>query len=507
MPCSLKPSVVLAIGCPGEAVRTPIRTRLSFSHWLVLMIGMILAGILTWFAVENLYISTQQENLLAQARLTAAGLNGIPAINFNPDPYSQTTNVTPGIHTRLLSETGAVILNVPFLEGEDPLQVPSDEDPGFVPAEELILRPEIQAALEGEAGTAVRQVEALDGERVLYAAAPVSDQNGEVISLVYLAMPLPPRGLPGELTLKLIGAVLAGGIIASIIGFLLAGGIARPLENLDTAAAKVSEGDLDQEVPIQSGIRELENLGNSFNRMTESLRKSNKAKNDFIADVTHELRTPLTVIQGTVETLEDGAMEDVVGKPALLTSMNRETGRLIQLVNQLLLLTRSDAGALSLDLKPVDLDKLTCERTGVMKSLAGQKGVNFRIAKSGVGPWLAIADQARTGQVLDNLLDNALRYAPRESEIIIHLENMGAMIQCTVEDAGPGIPAEDLPHIFERFYRVEKSRDRDSGGAGLGLAIVRSLVEAQGGSIKAFSIAKEGTRMTFRLPAANLSES
>ena len=485
-------------------MKTPIRTRLSVSHLIVLMIGMALAGTLTWLAVENLYLSTQRENLLAQARLTAAGLDGGPFTDYIPDTYTQTTNIAPGIHTRLLSESGAVILGVPTLEGDDPIQVPPGDDPGYVPADELILRPEIQSALEGEAETAVRQVEALDQERVLYAAAPVRDQSGKVISLVYLAMPLPSRGLPGELAVKLIGALLAGGIIASITGILLAGGIARPLEQMEQAAARVSDGDLDQQVPVQSGIQELENLGGSFNRMTESLRQSEKAKNDFIADVTHELRTPLTVIRGTVETLEDGAVEDEVGRPGLLASMSRETSRLIQLVNQLLVLTRSDAGALSLDLEAVDLEELVHERSRLMEPLSLQKEVKLRISQKEDGLCLARADRARTAQVLDNLLDNALRYAPQGSEIQLKVENLGAWIQCTVADRGPGIPAEDLPHIFERFYRVEKSRDRDSGGAGLGLAIARSLVEAQGGSIRAQSDRGKSTRMIFRLPSANL---
>ena len=487
-------------------MKTPIRTRLSFSHLLVLMIGMILAGVLTWLAVEGLYLSTQRENLLAQARLTAAGMDDSAATSFAPDTYSQTTNITPGIHTRLLNESGAVILGVPRLEGDGTLPEPTGADPGYVPAEELLLRPEIQSALGGDADTAVRQLEALDGERVLYAAAPVRDQGGEVISLVYLAMPLPSRGLPGELAINLIAAVLAGGIIASVFGFLLARGIARPLETLDQAAARVSAGDLEHQVPIQGGVRELENLGASFNHMTESLRSSTKAKNDFIADVTHELRTPLTVIQGTVETLEGGAIEDPDGRPALLTAMSRETGRLIQLVNQLLLLTRSDAGALSLDINDVDLTSLARERTGLMEPLADQKTVKFQIIGSGKGPWVARADRARTSQVLDNLLDNALRYAPGESEIFIRLKNLGGMIQCEVEDSGPGIPAEDLPQIFERFYRVEKARDRHSGGAGLGLAIVRSLVVAQEGEITAYSGPHSGTRIVFQLPAANLPE-
>ena len=252
--------------------------------------------------------------------MTAAALEGSPATLFSPDIYSQTTNVTPGIHTRLLDEGGAVVIGVPFPEGEDPVQVPPSEDPGYVKAEELILRPEIQSALAGVPETAIREIEALDGRRVLYAAAPVFGEGGEVINLVYLATPLPDRGLPGNLSLQLISAVLLAGLFASIAGILLARGIAQPLEKLDQAAAAVSGGDLSQHVPADENIRELESLGQTFNQMTESLRQSDQAKNAFIADVTHELRTPLTVIKGTVETLEDGAVDDLGGRGKLLHS-------------------------------------------------------------------------------------------------------------------------------------------------------------------------------------------
>jgi signal transduction histidine kinase len=186
--------------------------------------------------------------------------------------------------------------------------------------------------------------------------------------------------------------------------------------------------------------------------------------------------------------------------------MGRETNRLIQLVNQLLVLARSDAGALSLNLEQVDLEDLVRERSALMNPLASQKGIELQISKSETGPFLATSDRARTAQVFDNLLDNALRYAPEGSIIQLRLDNLGSSTQCAIVDAGPGIPAEDLIHIFERFYRVEKARDRDSGGAGLGLAIARSLIEAQGGEIFAQSEEGDGTRMVFRLPGAILSE-
>ncbi|MCJ7716610.1 MAG: cell wall metabolism sensor histidine kinase WalK, partial [Anaerolineales bacterium] len=415
--------------------------------------------------------------------------------------------VSPGVHTRLLDEGGAVILGVPFPEGQDPVQVPPSEDPGFVPAAELIQRPEIQSALAGKADTSIREIESLGGRRVLYAAAPVFGENGQVINLVYLATPLPTRGLPGNLTLQLVGAVVIAGIFASLIGLLLARGIASPLEKLDRAVSAISGGDLSQKVPSSGNIRELGNLGHSFNKMTDNLRASDQAKTAFIADVTHELRTPLTVIKGTVETLEDGALDDQAGRGKLLQSMNKETYRLIRLVNDLLILTRSDARALSLDIKPFDLEDLVLVRCETIKPLAEKKGVQFNLdleESPSRAEYKVLGDQNRVAQVLDNLLDNALRYAPDNSQVKISLKNRKEQVHCTVSDEGPGIPMEHLPMIFERFYRADKARDRESGGAGLGLSIARALIEAQGGIIQAESQAGEGTKITFQLPSGKL---
>ena len=484
-------------------MRTPIRLRLSLSHFLVLLIGMVFAGTLAWLAVEGVYLATQRENLLAQARLTAAAIGGTTIPFDSPESYSQTMNVNPGIHTRLLDEGGAVVIGVPLPAGEDPVQVPPSEDPGYVPAEELILRPEIMSALSGQPDTAVRVVASAENRRVLYAAAPVFGEDGKVISLVYLSTPLPPSGLPEKLIYQLAGAVLAAGILASITGIFLARGIARPLEDLDQAATAVSAGDLTQQVPSGGSISELQNLGQTFNQMTDSLRQSDQAKSAFIADVTHELRTPLTVIKGTVETLEDGALDDLSGRGRLLDSMGRETNRLIRLVNDLLVLTRADASALKLDLQPLDLDKLVRARIKILEPLASIRKINLEVigmeSDSKAGFWVE-GDADRLAQVIDNLLDNAIRHAPRDSVVSITLEHLAEEISCTVSDNGAGIPAQHLPFIFERFYRVEASRDRSSGGSGLGLAIARSLILAQGGNIQAESQEGQGTRISFRLP-------
>jgi two-component system sensor histidine kinase BaeS len=304
---------------------------------------------------------------------------------------------------------------------------------------------------------------------------------------------------------QLAAALLVAALLAGLIGIFLARGIARPLESLDRAAAAVSTGDLDQRVPVASNIRELNSLGQAFNEMTTSLHQSDQAKNAFIADVTHELRTPLTVIKGTVETLEDGAIDDLEGREMLLSAMQCETDRLIRLVNDLLVLTRADAGALNLDIHPLDLTELARARCEYLTPLAASCKVKLEVVTGDAASqqgFAALGDADRLAQVFDNLLDNAIRHAPPESSVIVTIQREGDDIRAVVKDQGRGIHPEHLPYIFERFYRVEASRDPQTGGTGLGLAIVHSLVLAQGGHITADSTVGKGTAFTFWLPAS-----
>ena len=171
------------------AMNIPLRRRLFSSFLLVLLAGMVIAALLSWLAVEQLYLDTQRENLLAQAQLTAATLQGYPTPSNPPEPYSQTSNITPGVHTRLLSEQGAVVIGPEIQSGGPAIQVPAAENAGFVSSTELLQRSEIQKALEGLPATAIRRVASAEGRRILYAAVPIqSDQNSGII---YLATPLP----------------------------------------------------------------------------------------------------------------------------------------------------------------------------------------------------------------------------------------------------------------------------------------------------------------------------
>jgi signal transduction histidine kinase len=360
-------------------------------------------------------------------------------------------------------------------------------------------------------------VEVAGGRRVLYAAAPVFSSTGEVVQIVYLATPLPDTqwtSLPVRLRWQLVLVLLAAVLLASAAGLVLARRISQPLARLAEAAHAVAAGDLSQTVPEDPSISELTVLGRAFNSMTSSLLQADQTKTAFISDVSHELRTPLTVIKGTIETLEDGAMDDHAGRGSLLAAMSRETERLIRLVNDLLVLTRADAGALNLQLGPLDLVELARARCDHLARAASQRPVRLSVSTSwqpdnpdisqnaGSSDLTVIADADRLAQVLDNLLDNAIRYSPVNSQVQVSIYREADQIACRVADSGSGIPAKHLPFIFERFYRVDPARGREQGGTGLGLAIVRSLVQAQAGHVSAESIEGQGTSVTFWLPAA-----
>ena len=478
----------------------PIRTRLFSSTIIVLLLGMGLAFTLAWRSVESLYLQTQRENLLAQAQLIAATLQGQPLPENPAQPYSQTANTLPGIHTRILSDEGGVVIGLPDLNGMSQLQAPLVENNASILTEDLLARPEIFHALAGNADTAIRRVATAQNKRVLYAAAPITDTDGTVTGLVYLATPLPNGGLPSSLVIQFIGAIIIATLLALIVGNILSRQISKPIEEVARATEAVSAGDLNQQVPAQSGIAELNSLSRDFNAMTHSLRQSSQAKTAFVADVAHELRTPLTVIKGTIETLEDGALDDIPGRGPLLTSMQRETERLIRLVNDLLVLTRVDAGTLNIHIQRFDLGELAHLRCEQFAVLANRRQIKFAL---NVSESYATGDPDRVAQVLDNLLDNAIRYSPQESIITVEVFEKGNEVQCYVKDAGPGIPEKHLPLIFERFYRADSSRNRQTGGAGLGLAIARALIESQGGKISAENGIDGGTIFQFSLPASS----
>ncbi len=289
-------------------------------------------------------------------------------------------------------------------------------------------------------------------------------------------------------------AALAGGAvaltIALLLGTFLATELCAPLERLIHATERIAKGDLAHRVVVRTRD-EIGKLAEAFNRMAEALQRSEAVRRQFLADVAHELRTPLSVIRGNLEALLDGAFPLT---PESLAPVYEETLHLGELVEDLRTLTLADTGHLPLEKEEMDIGELVAEVVEAVRPVAAEEGIQISLERE---PNLfVLADPRRIRQVLGNLLSNALRFSPQGSTITISAIRQGSEAWVSVQDQGPGIPEEDLPHIFERFYKADKSRSE--GGTGLGLAIAKEIVQAHGGRIWAEN--RNGARFTFSLP-------
>ena len=296
-------------------------------------------------------------------------------------------------------------------------------------------------------------------------------------------------------SLLLAGALAVG--LALLLGLLISWRLTAPLRQLTHAAGAIAAGDLSQRVPARGGD-ELGEVGQAFNRMAASLEEGETLRRNLMADVAHELRTPLTVIQGNLQAILDGVYPL---DEAQVASLFDETRLLTRLVDDLRELALAEAGQLRLEHETVDLASLAQGVVGNFSPGAEAAGVKLACAISGEGLEVT-GDADRLGQVLRNLISNALRHTPAGGRVTVSVGRSGDRVHLAVIDTGTGISPEDLPHVFDRFYRGDKSRSRRGGGAGLGLAIARQLVIAHGGEIAAESALGAGTTFRVTLPAA-----
>ena len=231
--------------------------------------------------------------------------------------------------------------------------------------------------------------------------------------------------------------------------------------------------------------------------MTE-LRHSERLRRELTANVSHELRTPLTSIKGFTETLLDGAVRDEATSRRFLTIISSEADRLVKLVDDLLDLSQLESKRVTLDLRRVNVAALVAHTVDKLQPLAQGSGL---LLEQAAPPevWVT-ADRDRLEQVLTNLIDNALKYTPTGGRVDVRVAQADREVEISVSDTGKGIGPADLPHVFERFYRADRSRTRGSGGTGLGLAIARHIVEAHGGRIRVDSLLDEGTTFLFTIP-------
>ncbi len=294
----------------------------------------------------------------------------------------------------------------------------------------------------------------------------------------------------------LVGALIAG-LAAVVITLALSGRILRPVKRLTVAAQRMEKGDLSARVPVDS-TDEIGKLGHAFNAMAGSLAQQEELRKNLVNDVAHELRTPLTNLRGYLEAARDGL---VAPDAALVDNLYEETMLLNRLVADLQELAQAEAGQLALERQPAALAGIVEQAVAMLRPQAEARGLALEVDLPADLPLLDV-DSERVGQVLRNLLNNAAAHTPPGGRIAVAARMEDRQVAVSVRDTGAGISPEHVPHVFDRFYRADQSRARQTGGAGLGLAIARQLVVAHGGSIRVESQVGQGSVFTFTLPVA-----
>ena len=297
-----------------------------------------------------------------------------------------------------------------------------------------------------------------------------------------------------------VGLALAAGLATSLaVAVLLARRVSRSLHAVSAAAALLASGRFDARVPDPRLGAEFDALASSFNSMAGRLAESEQLRRRLLGDVAHELRTPVATLGAYLDGLEDGVVDL---DPQTIAVLQAQGARLTRLADDLAAVTRAEAPSTSLSLAPRAACDLLEAAAAAANDRATAAGVELRVECGADLPPVAV-DQERMGQVLSNLLDNAIRHTPAGGSVTLSGERQAGGLTLSVTDTGYGIPAEHLPRVFERFYRVDTARSRTDGGSGIGLAIVKALVEAHGGRVAAFSDGPgRGTRIEVRLPAA-----
>jgi signal transduction histidine kinase len=303
-----------------------------------------------------------------------------------------------------------------------------------------------------------------------------------------------------QLLPQLLIAGGSAGALAFVVGTLFAARITIPVREMTRASEAMARGDLDHRVDA-SGDDEIAKLARAFNQMSAQVSRSNRAMRDLMANVSHDLKTPLTSIQGFSQAMVDGISDDPEEYARMAAVVHEEAERVRAMLDDLIYLSEIESGALSLELDEVDIDALVRDTARRLSIQAGEAGVSFEFDLGGVA---VRGDGRRLEQVLANLVENAVRFAPEDSAVTLSTTARGERVEMRVHNGGDPIPENDLPRVFDRFYQADPAR---SGGrhSGLGLAIVHELVLAHDGDVTVESSADSGTTFAVRIPIAGPS--
>jgi signal transduction histidine kinase len=488
-----------------KAVQGRLRTRLFLSYvaMLVLSIGVVLVALLlllstrpappdqSYRRLAPVALSVNYRELLSGTRM---GVVSLPeALRLIGDGLRQVADER-GVRILLIKAPEQVV----WFDSSGSLPIgavfPGVLTPYTLPS--TLLRGDFADQLDVVAGTTQ-----LDGAEWRYLGISAFALRGENVFAVF-AEPGEPQSIRQSLadTLPDLGPVLMQalcvGLLAAIfLSALISRSIARPLQDVADAADAVAAGQDEQRAPV-AGPQEVRAVAEAFNLMSDKVQAEQRAQQDFLANVTHDLKTPLTSIQGYSQAIVDGAAANPVSAAAIIYD---EAARLNRLVMQLTDLARLQSGRFPMTLQPIDLAPLTQAVGERLAIVAREKGITMDVFTAPVP--LVQGDGDRLAQVLTNLISNALQYTPSGGSVTVRMAASAGGVEISVRDTGAGIPASELPRIFERFYQVDKVRG-PGRGSGLGLAIVSEIVHAHGGHIRVASAGEnQGAAFTVWLPA------
>lgn len=481
-----------------------LRTRLLASYVAIMLIMLGLIGFVLLIFLRSRPLPT--DTLVRDLTGTLLDVRVTEVVRLEG---RLNNTLTAEVTTLLNTEAAARDYRLMVVNEDNTVQYDSDEtfDPGTL-LTELDREPLVRPAESRTAALYQGRFLDPDGTEWIYVAQPLRPMLVQRATTPFLvvAAPVPRPSLRsvfqafGETFFRpLVRAGLLGLVVAVGLSALIARSVARPLQQMSKAAQRIADGDLTQRVPV-GGPREVRTLAQSFNEMTEQVAATQNAQRDFLANVSHDLRTPLTSIQGFSQAIEEGVASDPEAAQHAAQIIHDEAGRLHRMVESLLDLARIESGQMEMQHRPLRLGDVLRAVAESLSVRAQEKGVQLDVRIPPTLPRVA-GDGDRLAQVFTNLLDNAIRHTPAGGRVTLEATTTADTLIVAVRDTGEGIPAADLSRIFERFYQVDKSRQRGRRtGSGLGLAISQQIIEAHGGRIEVASVEGAGTTFTVRLP-------
>jgi two-component system OmpR family sensor kinase/two-component system sensor histidine kinase BaeS len=458
---------------------TSLRARLLLAYAGLILAGFTVLALLVGSQISSVTVQDFTNSLAEQAELVAQGLKETVE-EIEEDEESPAA--LPALLQTYAEQASA---DVVLIDSNGRFWLSSSGDIYSTDS------PEIRAALNGVVSTDTRNSTA-------FAAAPIVE-DGRILGVVRLAAQLTAaQNLVEERWLALGGVVLAVTIVAALAAFLLSTTLTRPLEAMRLAALQIAQGNFSQRLP-ETRRDEIGEVAAAFNHMAGQVEAMIEEQRAFAANASHELRTPLTNIRLRSEALRDGRLDEETAQ-LYTVEIDDEVQRLGSLVQDLLLLSRLDSGRLESGRERIDTIRLARQLINEFTPQADRQNITLDLQAPLTVP-LVTAGQAHLTIVFRNLLSNALKFTPDRGKVTWEIEETAGATQHTITDTGQGITPEDMPHIFDRFYRAEKSRARTVPGVGLGLSLVRTIVQFYGGSIQVESNGVgKGTAVTVRWP-------